>query len=897
MKFLSAHFLLLLVFFSVSGQNTRETILNELEGSPKNSVDKPGYYLLEGEPPSGVEIIQTKSANLNIIFARPGIPLNQPLYQINNHWKLAAGLQPDETKGAFVITFKDQTGMLGFQSIYKNSPALSRNSLLVRNVKLEELINFQEIVFINKYYEPKEESLLSYSNRALNRAMAFQTLFPDIRGASQVISIKERGYDVKDPDIRGRSIYEWPEIGTSSHATDMATIAAGSGLIAEGSTGTAPEARLKQASFNSLFAENDSYYAGVTAQNHSYGTRPEPFYGPEAASYDASVLANPRLAHVFSIGNAGLQSVDTGPYSGVTGFNTLTGNFKNAKNVITVSSSDAQGNTILQNSKGPTFDGRVKPELVAYGEGGTSDAAALVSGAIASLSELYHNRFQEQPEFALTKAILLAGADDLGYSGPDYSTGFGQMNMANSAGIITNETFATVSSGQKMLINIPQGTARFRLVLSWLDPPSMPGDEILLKNDLNLVISDPDGNDIFPWILSSYPHPDSLNSPAKRGIDHLNTQEIITLQNPAQGVYEVNITGPENGIPAFIAWQLEEMNSFEWRYPLSGTSVESSSKVTVYWDTSMSGIVQLEWSADGIRWNNIGATLVENEQYQFTAPDTSAVIRLRVSLPDSKLESMPFTVSPQLEPTVDFVCSEQWQISWKPVNNATDYIVMGRRDDSLWPIAVETGTLFNSTFSDYQDSLISVQAFIGEYPAQRSLMFNIYQQGVKCYFAGFTGVVQTTGIDFTLRIGTTKGINRIRTFRLGDNKIIYDSTTPLPISEFTDHAPLTGTNKYQTILSLDNGKSVSSEIIEFIYAPAGYALVYPNPILSGSSLNIYSTDPDIYFELYTLQGSLITRVPLTTALEQVPVPVSEGLYIYRISGNRNVKISGKLVVY
>ncbi len=892
-------FFLLQAFFTASAQNVRDRAIQELHAIPAKNTLKPGYWLIEGIPPENIEVIQSRAENLKIVFIPTNMSLqeNTQVYQINNSWKLAPGIHPDEDRGDFVVTIRDEKKIQFFTENFKHAQRLSHNSILLQNVRPAEIIELADVIFLNRYYKPAEESLLSYSNRALNRVLAFQTQYPEIKGMGQVISIKERGYDLNDPDIRGRSIFEWPDIGNSSHATDMATIAAGSGLISDGSTGSAPEALLKQASFNSLFAESIDYYLDVSVQNHSYGTTPESFYGPEAASYDASVISNPQLIHVFSIGNAGLETVESGPYEGITGFSTLTGNFKNAKNILTVSSSDAEGNVILQNSQGPTFDGRIKPEIVAYGEGGTSDAAALVSGSVAALSELFVDQYGQRPEFALMRAILIAGADELGTAGPDYATGYGQMNLANSARIISQGTFSAVSSGQTLNLDIPSGTASVRLVLSWMEPAALPGDTKLLANDLDLTVTDPNGTNFLPWTLSTYAHPDSLQRPARRGADHNNTQELITLMNPAPGRYELNITGPSNTLPAYLAWQIELNDQFEWRFPLSSSSMEAGRNTTVYWDTGLTGDARLEWSADASHWNDLGPLQIENEYFNFNVPDTTTVIRLRMSSNGQYYESMPFAVSPTVKPIIEFICPESWQMSWEPIENISFYRILGRKNDRLTSLATESATRYSMLFTDYPDSLVAIQPYVDGYPAQRSVTINIRQQGVGCYFASFTGLLQSNQIDLKLRIGTTLGISNIQTTRLNDGQLIFNTSRPALDEEFSDPSPLTGTNYYQTIITLENGQLVNSEIISFIYAPPGDALVYPNPVASGGSLKVYSTDVDIFFELLTPQGGMVQRIALNTKLEEIPMTIARGFYLYRIIGPGIRTISGKLIVY
>src|SRR6185503_14496630 len=128
--------------------------------------------------------------------------------------------------------------------------------------------------------------------------------------------------------------------------------------------------------FSNLLPESDAVYQqyNISVQNHSYGTAIENYYGAEAVAYDASVIARPFLLHVFSAGNSGTNTNTNGPYAGVNGFANITGSLKMAKNIITVGHVDSFGVVLPPSSKGPAYDGRLEPGLVAFSEDGSSGA-------------------------------------------------------------------------------------------------------------------------------------------------------------------------------------------------------------------------------------------------------------------------------------------------------------------------------------------------------------------------------------------------------------------------------------------------------------------------------------------------------------------------------------------
>ena len=262
---------------------------------------------------------------------------------------------------------------------------------------------------------PLVESPLRDFNYNVNHINRIRNRTPSINGAGLTVSIKEQLYDIGDVDFRGRHIdSDISATEISNHSTEMATIVAGGGNSSFQGQGIAWGARLTSSNFESALPDNDSDYAGlnVSVQNHSYGTLPENFYGASARAYDQSANNIPELLHVFSAGNNGSFTPREGPYSGVESFANLTGNFKMAKNVLVVGGVDTLVAVVDDISNGPAFDGRVKPELVAYSLTGSSSSAAIVSGVALLLQQKYKEQHGVLPPSALVKALLINSADD-----------------------------------------------------------------------------------------------------------------------------------------------------------------------------------------------------------------------------------------------------------------------------------------------------------------------------------------------------------------------------------------------------------------------------------------------------------------------------------------------------
>ncbi|AIZ64620.1 hypothetical protein PK28_14810 [Hymenobacter sp. DG25B] len=306
----------------------------------------------------------------------------------------------------------------------------------ISNLKADQLTELAASPWVDFVDVPNRrahaERLIPSSDLTLNTLAAVWYQFPELTGAGLTASIKEEAFDTTDLDIRGRSL-PFSLIGhfVSRHATEMATLIAGAGNTGPQGRGAARAARLTSSDFANLLPDDLAGLQAdeVSVQNHSYGVGVENYYGLESKAYDEQAAQAPTLLHVFSSGNSGDQTPTDGPYAGLTGVANLTGQFKQSKNTLSVGATNGISELTPRSSRGPAYDGRLKPELVAYGAGGTSDAAALVSGAALLVQQAYREQYAgELPSSALVKAVLLNSADDIDAAGPDFRTGYGQLD-------------------------------------------------------------------------------------------------------------------------------------------------------------------------------------------------------------------------------------------------------------------------------------------------------------------------------------------------------------------------------------------------------------------------------------------------------------------------------------
>ncbi|HEY0143815.1 MAG TPA: S8 family serine peptidase [Thermoanaerobaculia bacterium] len=253
-------------------------------------------------------------------------------------------------------------------------------------------------------------------------------------------------------------------------------------------------------------------------------------------------------------------------HGAITPYDTI-GVTASAKNILTVGASDSFDSIIPFSSRGPAKDGRVKPDIVARGfnvlsavptntygrSNGTSMSAPSVTGIAAIVTEQWKRTFgaSTTPGPMALKALLIAGARDLGNPGPDYTFGFGFVNAKASVDLIIADQAkgnrirtGTLAQGQTYEMPLRVNAAQpLRVVLQWLDPEIafLGGDdlaEVALVNNLDVKVIDPSGATVLPWVLDRI----NYNANATRGVNVVDNTEMIEIANATPGLYRVVVT-------------------------------------------------------------------------------------------------------------------------------------------------------------------------------------------------------------------------------------------------------------------------------------------------------------------------------------------------------------------
>lgn len=353
---------------------------------------------------------------------------------------------------------------------------------------------------------------------------------------------------------------------------------------------------------NELFQQ--AYDAGARIHSNSWGDKQHGQYTSSARDIDEFVWNHKDMVILFAAGNDGQDANSDGVIEGDS-----LGSQPCAKNCISVGASENERLTGGYNppdgrcgtygscwpetfpadpikddrvsdnpegmaafsSRGPTDDGRIKPDVVAPGTnilsvrssqatehgwgllppddegrpyymfmGGTSMATPIAAGAVTLIRQYLVRNLSHEPSASLVKAVLIHGASPLTgqYNPPevkgvpDCNQGWGRVDLKNSLFPdppvkmeFKDDSSHAVGTGEHKEFNftIADGIP-FKATLVWTDYPGDPATGGSLVNTLRLSVIPPDDEVVF-------------GSPANNNVQH------VTIHDPQPGVYTVQVQG------------------------------------------------------------------------------------------------------------------------------------------------------------------------------------------------------------------------------------------------------------------------------------------------------------------------------------------------------------------
>ncbi|MES2774156.1 MAG: S8 family serine peptidase [Bacteroidota bacterium] len=780
---------------------------------------------------------------------------------------------------------------------------------------LQKLASTNLVTFIDEKRLPKEELVVNGFDAGTNKINMLHNEFPLFNGKGSTVSVKENKPDTTDIDFKERYIPTPLSSATvTGHASIMTTMIAGGGNSYYQGKGAAWAAGITSSSFATLLPDANAVYQqyNISVQNHSYGTGIENFYGADAVAYDASTLINPSLVHNFSAGNSGTGTSTTGRYAGIQGYANITGSFKMAKNIITVGATDSFGIVAALSSKGPAYDGRIKPELVAFGEDGSSGAAAIVSGICLVLQQAYKEQHNNMtPPATLIKSLLLNSADDVETPGIDFKSGFGSVNAYKAMKGSLSERFfnrSVINGGtQTFFLPVAAGIKQLKLTLVWDDPVAAANAGSALINDLDMELS-LNGQTWQPWVLNHTPHRDSLALLPVRKKDSINNVEQITLDTPVPGIYTVKVIGYKVTTPIqnfSVSWQTDTSNIFKWHNPTAIDNLTAGATNTIRWESSFpDGFGQLEYSLNGTNWQLINTlTDLKKASYKWLVPDTFSIALLRMKVGAQVFVSDTFTISKRMVTAVGLNCPDSFLFYWPKVSGITRYQVFRLVNSYLQPILTTTDTAIIISKSMSPSLHYTVAPVIGNKTGVKSFTFNYSTQGIDCYFKSFFAQLNSSNtVLLDLELGSNYRIKKMDWQKLsGGNFQTLQTVSPVNSLQFsyTDRTLFKGINTYRVKIELENGQIIYSHEESVNFLQDAEYIIFPNPVSQNGLLHMLTKDPDSRtIEIYNMMGVKIFEKKTNDVLTSFAINrLNKGLYFARIVQNNSVKKTLKFVVY
>jgi hypothetical protein len=761
-------------------------------------------------------------------------------------------------------------------------------------------------LYLDEQLRPVAETGVLVYDMTANRINAAWNEFPLLKGEGQVVSVKENRMDTNDVDLLKRYLTS-PGVSpiSETHATAMTTLIAGAGNSFYTGKGVAPKSSYGSSDFITVLPDTPTYYTslGIGVQNHSYGTSLQSFYGINARAFDLSVQENPNLVHVFSAGNSGRQVAGSGIYAGIPGYANITGNMKMAKNILLAGAMDSAGNIPGLSSSGPMYDGRIAPHVVAFGEDGTSGAAALVSGVSLLLQQKHKQLFNAAPTASLIRALLLNSAEDVNAPGPDYQAGFGKLNALMALLTLKENRFFNGeiqrSSTREYRISVPAGTAELKVTLSWNEPAAAAGAEKAMANDLDLELEMPGGALILPWTLSNYPAADSLRKPAVRRRDTLNTNEQITVAVPAGGQYIIRIRA---GIlrtlqQSFsIAYQHVAMDSFSWSFPHRDEAAVSGNEIYLRWGPWHSNTVagSLQLSRNQGPWELVSNNIdLRKGFYSFRTGDSLHEVKFRMTAGGRQFISGDLLLSPTQVNRYGYVCDTAILHYWNRVPRASGYRLFRLVHDTMQAIVNTTDT---STITARAGSLYFALATLHNGKLTlRGPATDYSKQAVGCYIDNFVASLQADNTALLrLSLGTLYRVKKVEIINLSANgRVLFKAEPPtLRSFECFDLNLSKGLNIYQALVYLEDGSVLYSPRETVYFLDGSNYILYPNPVQRGQDVQVLSELPeDQKVLVYDNTGRLVMQAILREKAQRIStIGLAPGIYHLRImEGNTMVK--------
>ncbi len=759
-----------------------------------------------------------------------------------------------------------------------------------------------------------------YSIRYVNKsAVAIPTdkqSIPAVKGNSAIAPISYKGYSLNGEgvtigigdntsgsfhtDTRDRTTNFNPGQLTN-HGIHIGGITGGAAILDPLAQSMTPNVSMISFFFSSVLSATGDMLKdfNMTLTNNSYTVTENDCdyfgtYDLYSRFLDTLGVQYPVVQHVFAAGNDG--ELTCPPFA--PGYGTMGGGYQPAKNNIVVGSVTHNLEQAWDQSRGPTRDGRMKPEIVAVGAsvysglrndtygwaGGTSMASPQVVSGLTILTQRYKQLHgNTQPRGDILKTILLNGAMDLGNPGPDYSYGFGMMDIGRSLTILDSNRYDTGSvstgTGKTFTFTIPASMAQAKVMLCWHDIPASPSSATQLINDLDLTVTTPTSITHLPLGLDKTVA--NIQDTAVEKPDHLNNVEQVTINNPTPGTYTIKVSGynvPEGPQHFVIAYDMQP-KSVSLTFPYSGVQLPNSDSLRVFWNAIPDGnTFSIDLSLDnGGVWIPLSNNTPASAHYFGVMPTSinsgNCRIRLRRNGTPQVAISERFVINQQpVAALSDSQCPGYVNIHWSPVANASEYLMLKKVGAHMKVIDTTTDTTYSfSGMSLQETSIVAVQPILDGLPGYRSLAISTVANSGDCSNPASVGDLTIESVDYPtdgrLLTSTAQGVTTTASVRL--RNLYTTACGSYTISYRVNGAP------WQTLISpgytIPANSSINLSIPGFSFGtPGNYQLQ-----LAITNTALPDPEPTNDTLVYTLKcipnDPIDLTSPLTDDFESLPV--------------------------
>lgn len=676
-----------------------------------------GYYLIASNSSQTQSSLQ-KIATSKIGYLSSISKIDNQLKSVNNFTQISV-LYASAIDISIINSICQKNGI----AVNLNNQRNNYFTTYANAAQIEKLSQYPFIYFITKSYPSRNPLIYDASIMiGANEIQESQPYGYNLKGENVNVGIWDEGVVGQSFDLPNSRNFvvdkEENKLASTFHPTEVAGCIGGAGNIFGTLKGIAPKCNMFYWDvYNDIVNEINDGKAqyNIDISNHSYNfaattCSESGTYIPEAADLDKLVFDNPTMLPIIAVGN----TASTNCAIATDTFSSVDIGFQGCKNVITVGWLFSNEKIVENSGRGPTSDGRLKPELVAKGFAvssilgtvyGSSYSAPIISGLTALCYEKYKQQFGLFPSASLIKSILCNTATDLGKAGPDYIYGFGKPYAKKAIKSIENNLFFENNISQdnfiSQSISIPSNINKLSVTLCWTDKEGNPVADKSLVNDLDLKLVTPNGDTILPWVLN----PNIPKNIALRGIDKINNIEQVTLSTVPAGTYTIVVKGtsipfgPQNYAVSYYAQE----KKIELSNPNGGEVLDNSSQTNIRWNNNgIDSIGKIEFSTDnGVSWQTIiNSIQLSNTTYSWTLPSTTVSNQCLIKITSGNniaISAAPFTIGAQVfYPSINHtICDGTIKINWPAVVDASGYRIY-LISDSSW---VNVGQTSLNTFT------------------------------------------------------------------------------------------------------------------------------------------------------------------------------------------------------